>query len=151
MSLIPIRLNRKAIPSWRNLCRHRQLSPVMHHHFTCRHIVRQRTEWDACRYGTYCSTWRSVSRRHVSVRKGASAGREELRRLPAGYGADESVCPHSSQIHLGDTGCQQGLQPHLPVEPERDLFTRSFEHILTQQLPVFQFESLRTDGLLGLY
>ena len=37
------------------------------------------------------------------------------------------------------------------VEPERDLFTRSFEHILTQQLPVFQFESLRTDGLLGLY
>ena len=31
--------------------------------------------------------------------------------------ADESVCPHSSQIHFGDTGCQQGLQPHLPVEP----------------------------------
>mgnify|MGYP000332485033 CR=1 FL=1 len=26
-----------------------------------------------------------------------------------------------------------------------------FEHILTQQLPVFQFESLQTDGLLGLY
>ena len=48
-------------------------------------------------------------------------------------------------------GAGQGLQPHLPVKPERDLFTRPFEHILTQQLPVFQFESLRTDGLLGLY
>ena len=35
--------------------------------------------------------------------------------------------------------------------PERDLFTRPFEHILTQQLPVFQFKPLRTDGLLGLY
>ena len=37
------------------------------------------------------------------------------------------------------------------LNPERDLFTRSFEHILTQQLPVFQFKPLRTDGLLGLY
>ena len=31
-------------------------------------------------------------------------------------------------------------------------YSQAFSNIfLTQQLPVFQFESLRTDGLLGLY
>ena len=52
---------------------------------------------------------KSFDKNNVSVRKGASAGRKELRRLPAGYGANESVRPHSSQIHFGDTGCQQRL------------------------------------------